>query len=173
MTSKQHSKITWIDAGLSALKLGDPTALRAEPLAKQLGTTKGSFYWHFADVPTYRDTVIDHWRNEALNGIVAQLSASGSPEQRLHAFGTQILSDHVDPAMRAWAKSHAYARHTITQIDEQRLTYISTLLASLGIANPAFALACYGTLIGATSIQTNTTPMQAFTALVDLILALK
>lgn len=173
MTNKQHSKISWIKAGLSALKDGNPSALRAEPLAKHLGTTKGSFYWHFADVPTYHDAVIDSWRNDVLNEIVAQLSANGTPQQRLHAFGAQILSDQVDPAMRTWAKSHAHARHTITQIDEQRLTYISTLLASFGVANPAFALACYGTLIGGTAIKTDIRPMQAFTALIDLILALK
>ena len=173
MANKKHSKESWISAGLSALKNGDSSTLRAELLAKQLGTTKGSFYWHFADVPTYRDAVIDSWRNEVLNGIVTQLSANGAPEQRLHAFGQQILCDKVDPAIRIWAKSHAYARLTLAQIDEQRLTYITTLLASLGIANPAFALACYGTLIGAPSVQTDTTPSQAFTALIDLIFALK
>lgn len=173
MANKQHTKASWIEAGFSALKNSGATALRAETLAKHLGTTKGSFYWHFADVPTYQDAVIDSWRNETLNAIVTQLSAAGTPQKRLHALGTQILSDQVDPAMRAWAKSHPYARQTITQIDEQRLTYISTLLASLGITNPAFAVACYGALIGTLAIETDVLPQQAFTALIDLILALK
>lgn len=173
MSNNQHSKASWISAGLTALENGDPSVLRAEPLAKQLKTTKGSFYWHFADVPTYRDAVIDSWRTDALNEIVKQLSTGGTPEQRLHAFGAHILDDHVDPAMRIWAKSHTHARQTVTQIDEQRLTYISTLLASLGVANPAFALAVYGALIGAPTVQADTTPSQAFTALIDLIMALK
>jgi AcrR family transcriptional regulator len=173
MSNKQHSKASWISAGLTALADGEPSTLRAEPLAKQLGTTKGSFYWHFADVPTYRDAVIDSWRNDALNGIVKQLSSNSTPDKRLLAFGEHILNDQVDPAMRIWAKSHAHARSTVIQIDEQRLTYISTLLASFDIANPAFALAAYGTLIGAPSVQTDTTPSQAFTALIDLFLALK
>jgi AcrR family transcriptional regulator len=173
MSSKQHTKATWISAGLSALENGDPSTLRAEPLAKQLKTTKGSFYWHFADVPTYRDAIIDSWRTNTLNEIVKQLSSNGTPEQRLYAFGEHVLNDTVDPAMRIWAKSHAPARESVTQIDEQRLTYISTLLGSFGISNPAFALACYGSLIGSSAIHANRTPLQAFTALIDLILALK
>jgi AcrR family transcriptional regulator len=173
MPTNQHSKTTWINAGLNALKNGDLNALRAEPLAKQLKTTKGSFYWHFADVPTYRNAVIDSWQTDALNEIVKQLSTGGSPEQRLQAFGAHVLGDHVDPAIRIWAKSHPHAQQAMTQIDEQRLTYISTLLAGFGVANPAFALAVYSTLIGAPTVQAGTTPSQAFTALIDLVMALE
>ncbi|MEH6751885.1 MAG: TetR family transcriptional regulator, partial [Paracoccaceae bacterium] len=36
-------------AGLAALAEAGPVALKAEPMARRLGTTKGSFYWHFAD----------------------------------------------------------------------------------------------------------------------------
>jgi len=40
-------KADWLDAGLAALAAEGPAALRAEALARQLNTTKGSFYWHF------------------------------------------------------------------------------------------------------------------------------
>lgn len=173
MERKQHSKSSWIDAGLSTLIKHGAQALRAEPLAKMLGTTKGSFYWHFSDVPTFQTAVIDSWRNDTLTGIVSHLSASGSSEQRLRAFGEQILDDFADPAMRAWGKSNPHAADAIEQIDEQRITYISTLLANLGFANPAFALACYSALIGAPTIRSKATSQDAFTALVDLVLALK
>lgn len=173
MANNRHSKLTWINAGLSALVADGSNALRAEPLAKQLGTTKGSFYWHFADVPAFHIAVIDSWRNCVLSEIVTQLSTDGTPENRLRAFGEQILGEPIDPAIRAWSKSNTHAANAIGQIDEQRLTYISTLLGSLGIANPAFALACYGTLIGGPTIQSDTTTQQAFTAMIDLILALK
>jgi AcrR family transcriptional regulator len=173
MTNSQHSKASWIDAGFSALISGGALALRAEPLAKTLGTTKGSFYWHFADVPTFHIAMIDHWRNDALTKIVTQLSESGTPESRLRVFGEQILSDPSDQAMRAWSQSHPYLANTIEQVDEQRLIYVSTLLTSLGVSNPAFSLACYGALIGSKTVQSDTTPLEAFTALIDLILALK
>ena len=53
---------SWIDAGLRALVAEGPTALAAEPLARQLGTTKGSFYWHFKDVPDFQKAVIRDWQ---------------------------------------------------------------------------------------------------------------
>lgn len=173
MAQQRHSKKSWISAGLTALKTSGPTALRAEPLAKELGTTKGSFYWHFKDVPAFHDAVIESWQTETLSVLVHQLATDGAPEHRLNVFGKQLLADQIDPAMRQWAQNHKTAKRAIQQIDEQRLTYISTLLSHLGVTNPAFALACYGTLIGSQTIHTNNTPSEAFTALIDLVLALK
>lgn len=173
MAQKRHSKQSWIDAGLAALQAGGPAALRAEPLAKQLGTTKGSFYWHFADVPAFHVAVIENWQTRTLNILIDQLAADGSPAHRLESFGQQLLADQIDPAMRHWAQSNETAKLALAQIDEQRLTYISTLLSNLGVSNPAFALACYGTLIGSQSVTANNSPNEAFTALIDLVLALK
>ena len=39
----------WEDAALAALGRGGLASVAVEPLAVALGTTKGSFYWHFAD----------------------------------------------------------------------------------------------------------------------------
>ena len=36
---------------IAALAETGPEALKAEPLAARLGVSKGSFYWHFRDVP--------------------------------------------------------------------------------------------------------------------------
>ena len=173
MNAKRHSKSSWIDAGYNVLVSDGAAALRAEPMAKQLKTTKGSFYWHFADVPAFHQALVENWRNEALNNIITQLSLSGSPENRLRAFGQQICADTVGPAMRAWGTSNPMAAQAVMQIDKQHLKYISTLLTNLGVGNPAFALACYSTLVGAPTIQSSNTAEQAFTALIDLILALK
>ncbi|MFN3661424.1 TetR family transcriptional regulator [Yoonia sp.] len=43
----------WLMAGFRALASHGPSALRAAALARDLGTTKGSFYWHFKDLPDY------------------------------------------------------------------------------------------------------------------------
>lgn len=173
MTGKRHSKSSWIEAGFRVLVADGAIALRAEPMAKTLNTTKGSFYWHFADVPAFHQALVEDWRNTTLGNIVTQLSSTGSSENRLREFGRQICADDIAPAMRAWAKSNPLIAQHIEQIDEQHLKYISTLLTNLGVGNPAFALACYATLVGAPLIQSADTTEQAFTALIDLILALK
>ena len=43
------SREAWAAAGLRALTDGGVAAVAVEPLAASLGTTKGSFYWHFSD----------------------------------------------------------------------------------------------------------------------------
>ena len=39
----------WIEAAFDALADGGIEAVRVDPLAKRLGVTRGSFYWHFTD----------------------------------------------------------------------------------------------------------------------------
>ena len=66
MVRKQRlSPEDWLKAGLDALAASGPEALKAEPLARALETTKGSFYWHFADVPAFRQALLEFWGENA------------------------------------------------------------------------------------------------------------
>ena len=49
------SRATWIDAGLRALGTGGPDAVRIEPLAQQLGVTRGGFYGTFKSRRAFLD----------------------------------------------------------------------------------------------------------------------
>jgi AcrR family transcriptional regulator len=173
MKTKRLSIDTWTAAGLSALVKNGPDALRAEPLARAIGTTKGSFYWHFADVPAFQNAVLKRWQSDAFAQVVTQLSATGSADARLRAFAAQIIKSKADPAIRAWAQSNKVAAQAVAQVDEQRLAHVARLLAQLDLKNPAFALSCYATLIGAATVKSDTTPQMAFDALIDLVLALQ
>ena len=73
MTQARLSKQDWISAGFSALQANGPSALKAEPLARALNTTKGSFYWHFRDVPAFHKHMLTHWEDEALTGLIAEI----------------------------------------------------------------------------------------------------
>ena len=48
-TSRTLSAADWSEAALVALARGGLAAVAVEPLAKELGATKGSFDRHFAD----------------------------------------------------------------------------------------------------------------------------
>jgi AcrR family transcriptional regulator len=43
------SKADWTEAALDALAGDGLSNVAVEPLARRLGATKGSFYWHFAN----------------------------------------------------------------------------------------------------------------------------
>ena len=61
VTRQRLSPDDWLKAGVDALARLGPEGLKAEPLARVLETTKGSFYWHFPDVPTYQKRVLEYW----------------------------------------------------------------------------------------------------------------
>lgn len=173
MKRARLTRQSWIDAGLKSLVNQGPTALAAEPLAREIGTTKGSFYWHFKDVPEFHASIVKDWQGRAFASVVAALSEPGTAEQRLRRFGESILADKQDPALRAWARTDKLVAKAIAQVDGERLTYVSNLLRQLGISNPEFAQTCLGALIGLRQLGGKTKPRPAFDTLIDLVVALK
>src|SRR6478735_6374421 len=51
----------WIEAAFRALSVGGLGNLSVERLARELGATKGSFYWHFTDRPALVEAVLEEW----------------------------------------------------------------------------------------------------------------
>ena len=54
----QLSAQDWLDQGLKTLADSGFTALKAEPLAKAMGVSRGSFYWHFADIGAFHAAIL-------------------------------------------------------------------------------------------------------------------
>ena len=53
----------WLDIALQALAENGVTAVAVEPLAKKLGVTKGSFYWHFKNRNTLFNELLEFWES--------------------------------------------------------------------------------------------------------------
>ena len=162
----------WLDAGFDALVAKGAHALAAEPLARQIGSTKGSFYWHFKDVPAFHAAVLRHWQADALAAVVEVLQSQAGPDQALRDFGRGILGDPVETALRSWALSFAPAKAALQEVDAERLACITRLLTRLDLPNPDFAHALMGALIGLGQMQVND-PKRAYDTLIDTVLALR
>jgi AcrR family transcriptional regulator len=126
----------WIDFALRTLAREGFQALKADILARKLGVSRGSFYWHFEELRTFHARVIEHWRQTATEAIIADLERLDLPEQRLdtllrRAFGHGAL---LEVRMRAWADENAVAARVLSDIDRRRKTYIERMLVEAGIA---------------------------------------
>ncbi len=173
MKRQRHSRASWIEAGLKSLVTKGPAALAAEPLARELGTTKGSFYWHFKDVPEFQSAVVKHWQSRAFAKVLQALEEDGNAEQRLRRFGKDILADQQDPAMRAWARADRQVDKAVAQVDAERLKYVTALLKHIGLANDDFARSSLGALVGLPAIANKSASAKAFDTLIDMVVALK
>lgn len=179
LATQRLTQSDWLDAGFLALIDAGPETLKAEPLARRLGTTKGSFYWHFADVPAYHAALLAAWETRATGDLVAAIATEDQPVARLRRMGQVIADDTAatspDPSIRAWAKSNPLAAQAVTRVDAKRLTYLNDLLADLEIGNPEMARIIYAASVGMQDIAPVTAGgnAAAMGTLVDLVLAVR
>lgn len=160
-----------------------PDALKAERLARTLGTTKGSFYWHFKDVPDFHRRMLTHWESKALKDVIDEIEREDSPVSSLRKLALMSSSGADDahggvaaePAIRAWARSNATVANALAEIDAARLKYLQALMSNCGVSNPDLARALYAASIGMEelSARSGKDNREAMGTLVDLILALR
>ena len=81
-------RVDWVEAGLAALRGAGFDVIAVEPLAKSLGATKGSFYWHFADRAELVAAVLELWEQRETTDVIARFSAIVDPRERLQALGS-------------------------------------------------------------------------------------
>jgi AcrR family transcriptional regulator len=132
----QLSAKDWLDQGLKVLATNGFTALKAEPLAKAMGVSRGSFYWHFADVGAFHAAVLDHWRDVAAEQIISDVEAESPDRNALPALLRRVFGDRppvLESAMRSWAAHDASARATVQTVDQRRLGYVENLLRASGL----------------------------------------
>src|SRR5689334_14794795 len=140
--AEQLTAKDWVDLGLKTLAKSGFTALKAEPLAKAMRVSRGSFYWHFADIGAYHAAVLERWREVATEQIIAAVEAAKDGDKSEDplavllklTFGSKLM---LEKAVRSWAANDARARAAVVAVDRRRLDYIESLLKQAGLADAA------------------------------------
>lgn len=177
----RKSREDWIKAGFRALAKGGHAALRVEPIARELGATKGSFYWHFEDLAALKTALWAYWSEAALSGIIAQVEAETVPGRarvvRLLEHATtppvEFGGRAAEPALRDWARYDPAFAVILAQVDLERIAYVARCLSEAGCANEMVnARLLYGAVIGLELLpsQSNEGSFGALKALLDLML---
>lgn len=141
--SSKRSKRTaddWLIAAIAAMAEGGVENVKVERLAKHLGTTKGSFYWHFKDRPDLLDQLIRYWVEKGTEGVMA-LNADGpkNPADRLRALLIVALDEPVgslssaqgEMAIRSWATTAPDIARIVAQTDQTRVNYVADLFTAM------------------------------------------
>ena len=131
----------WIHAATLQLAEGGVASVRVEPLAKKLGVSKGSFYWHFEDRQMLLTAVLDAWEQAGTLRIIEEVNQEASePANRLWAlfervFKSPLALDAFEASVRAWAAQDAAVKKVVRRVDRRRLTYVADLLAESGVSS--------------------------------------
>ncbi|MDZ7601788.1 MAG: TetR/AcrR family transcriptional regulator [Hoeflea sp.] len=177
-TSGRQTADDWIQAGFRALATKGPSALKAEALARQIGTTKGSFYWHFADLGDFKARLLAHWEARAFSDIVDKLETTADPVERLRQLCILAVSfrdpaygsSAAEPALRAWAREDGNVSEAVRQMDQRRLAYLDSLCRSCGLRRDDAATILYAAVIGLESMDSE--PEMATQTILGLLDAL-
>jgi AcrR family transcriptional regulator len=132
----QLSAQDWLDRGLKTLASRGFSALKAAPLAKEMGVSRGSFYWHFADIAAYHAAILNHWREVATDAIIANVEQAAGDGEPLAVLLRRVFSERLalERAVRSWAAFDSAARSAVQAIDRRRFDYVEGLIRAKGIA---------------------------------------
>jgi AcrR family transcriptional regulator len=145
------TRTDWVEAALLALTRDGLKGVAVEPLARQLGTTKGSFYWHFTDRAELVAATLEHWERRATTEMIERIEAIDEPRERLAALATTAYAGaargNAYAAMLA-AAADPLVRAALERVTRAQLGFLRELYADLGVpsdqaarhAHLAFAL---------------------------------
>jgi AcrR family transcriptional regulator len=132
----------WIEAGFDAIAEGGIDAVRIDPLAKRLGVTRGSFYWHFTDRAALHQAMLKEWRKRQSYRVATRIEKqTRAPDEILrqtlalpNAGPRAKRAAAIELAIRLWARRDSEAAKAVKHIDRVRLTYYAKLYGELGLS---------------------------------------
>ncbi|WP_309059988.1 TetR/AcrR family transcriptional regulator [Streptomyces sp.] len=131
----------WADAALAAMREGGLAAVAVEPLAARLGTTKGSFYWHFANRDALVEAALERWAETETEAAIARLEAETEPDpglrlRRLLAEAVRSAAeDPLEVALLATADDPRVAT-VLDRVTRRRIAYVARQFAEAGFPEP-------------------------------------
>ncbi|MGC3964879.1 MAG: TetR/AcrR family transcriptional regulator [Rhodocyclaceae bacterium] len=131
----------WVQLATELLAEDGLAGVRVEVLAKQLGVTKGSFYWHFKDRQALLDALLETWRDGRIRDSARQ--AEATPDTAREQIRRVIDAYSIRPnrkgvrielAIRDWARRDAQAASAVEDVDSARLNDATNLFRLAGFS---------------------------------------
>lgn len=131
---------SWTEAATGLLVDQGIDSVRVDVLARRMGVTRGSFYWHFRDREDLLRSVLQAWRSRATEQVTQRFEqAHTDPHVLLHELCSLPFrgkaaerAARIELAIRAWARRDGMARQAVDEADASRVAYIAQVFSSLG-----------------------------------------
>jgi AcrR family transcriptional regulator len=133
----------WIHAGFTRLAQEGIESVRVEVLARDLGVSKGSFYWHFRDRDELLMQMLERWEAHEVEWLAAEESGdSNRPNAAVR--WARFVQRSIEPerirreiAVRAWARKDERVALRLSDVERRRTRVISDVLSEVGFTGEA------------------------------------
>lgn len=147
MTSQKPERMRlsagdWEDAALEVIAEQGITALAVEALARRLGVTKGSFYWHFRTREALLQSALERWEQYGEREVIARIEAIPDPRARLPELFRRVaheLAPHRVYAALLKALDHPQVVPVMLRVSQRRMDFLHAIYREAGMP-PAAAL---------------------------------
>jgi AcrR family transcriptional regulator len=124
----------WTRAALVAIADKGTANVSVERIAKQLGSTKGSFYWHFKDRNALVEAALARWENDFTDQIVERLAEVSDPRERFRLLLESTFEEHpgvlIDANLLA-AAGDPTVSVVLARVARKRLAFVDKIFAEL------------------------------------------
>jgi AcrR family transcriptional regulator len=127
----------WASAALDLIAEQGVAAVAVEPLARRLGVTKGSFYWHFPSREALLVAALERWEKMEQDLLFGELEPINDPRARLRALFNLVAHEyksHVVYSELIKAMDHPAVQPVIGRVSERRLDYLTASFRQAGLS---------------------------------------
>ena len=151
--AEQLTAEDWERAALTAIRDGGVEAVAVEPLARGLGVTKGSFYWHFVNRDALLGAAIARWESDQLAPEPGE--GEGDLDAALDQLVRKALKLVGQPTIQRRLAAHAdrdeRIANALERVARSRIERIEALYRRFGLTKArarARAVVAYATILG-------------------------
>ena len=130
------SREDWLLATLDVLRERGIEGVKVVAIARRLGLTSGSFYWHFKNIQELLDGVLLYWEEIQTGHIIEDArNFEGPPDERIRNLMHQVIREDAsmpDSAVAVWAKSDTAAAICYKRAMEKRFAFSAWLFEEAG-----------------------------------------
>jgi AcrR family transcriptional regulator len=144
----------WLNAALDEIAGHGVHALAVEPLARRLGVTKGSFYWHFENRDALLKGAMELWERQEQETLFDAIEPIDDPRERLRRLFMHVseeLRTHIIYGELLKALDHALVKPIMTRVVKRRLDFLGRAFRQIGLDRQQAqhrALLCYSVYAG-------------------------
>lgn len=149
----------WAEAALDAISQRGVEGVAVEPIARDLGVTKGSFYWHFANREALLVAALNLWESRETDDVLARVQQETDPRARLKRLVTEVnasrRASRIHTALSN-ATNPAFVRDYVERVSKRRLDFIQDCYGALGLSAQTarrWALMTFSVFLGALQIR--------------------